>query len=292
MDNIQLLDDNVDVDVDLFPQKNNINAIFTVDSEWGKDNKFLTLQLLIQIQGFEDLLFVYYNSEHHELFEKNQSSYLSTYRKRMIELKQEEKQTTTPVFVSWDYKPNGEKMIFEDVLIKTSETLGFSSENLQNIQLNFFSSVVDLYHLFSISFIANLFSKKFKKTNYITKKNAHFGIFRCMNKKIILHDYSGLSKSLKGLLQIFNISHPLKGDELLKKNDMEQSLMNHFEVFLDYAILDVLSLAKVEQEILNIPFASISFFFVIILLFENIFRDLLLDSPPVSKFDCSSDFFF
>lgn len=214
------------------------NAVMTIDSEWGKDGKFLTLQLLVQIQGFDELLFVYYNSDHRELFERNQLIYLATYQKRMKELIQEEqKQFPNLIFVPWEYNPTEGKIIFEDVLIKICETLNFHSENLQDIQLNFFSSVVDLYHFFSISFIENLFSNQFKKINYITKKNAHFGIFRCMNKKIILHDYSGLSKSLKGLLQIFNISHPLKGDELLKKNDMEQSLMNHFEVFLDYAIL-------------------------------------------------------
>ena len=106
-------------------------------------------------------MFIYYNSDLREFFESNQPDYLSTYHERMKELKQ----TSVPVpfFVPWEYKPTEGKMIFEDVLIKTSETLGFHSDNLQNVQLNFFSSVVDLYHLFSISFIEKLFSNQLKK---------------------------------------------------------------------------------------------------------------------------------
>ena len=137
------------------------NAVMTIDSEWGKDGKFLTLQLLVQIQGFDELLFVYYNSDHRELFERNQLIYLATYQKRMKELIQEEqKQPPNPIFVPWEYNPTEGKIIFEDVLIKICETLNFHSENLQDIQLNFFSSVVDLYHLFSI-FRNYFFGKKF-----------------------------------------------------------------------------------------------------------------------------------
>ena len=63
-------------------EKEKIDAIFTIDSEWGKNEKFLTLQLFVQIRGYENLLFVYYNAEQKELFETNQKNYLLTYQKR------------------------------------------------------------------------------------------------------------------------------------------------------------------------------------------------------------------
>lgn len=161
-------------------EKEKIDAIFTIDSEWGKNEKFLTLQLFVQIRGYENLLFVYYNAEQKELFETNQKNYLLTYQKRIKN--EDEEEVPTPVFVPWNYNPTrtltlpgGEKqnqMIFEEVVSRISERLGFCSEDLLNIQLNFFSSVVDLYHLFSKEIIEPLFTNNFSfmRNNFVTKK--------------------------------------------------------------------------------------------------------------------------
>ena len=236
-------------DADTVPKNGEINAVFTIDSEWGKDESFLTLQILVQIRGHNNLLFVYFNADHQSVFDENQNQYFSGYHKRI-------KGSPTPVFVPWKYTQKGDNMIFNDVIIRISEKLGFTNQSINNIQLNFFFSVMDLYYLFSIDFISGLFEKKFKKIDYITKKNALFGIFYspCNTKKIILHDYSGLEKSLEGLLSVFNITHPLKSkgvSHLLQKDNMEYSLINQFETFLDYAILDVLTLSKVEYKIVE-----------------------------------------
>ena len=73
------------------------NLVFNIDSEWSKEDKMLTLQILIQVPNSKgkEFLFVYYNSDYKEHLEKNIYSYMRLYHKPV-----QTKNNLTPKFVS------------------------------------------------------------------------------------------------------------------------------------------------------------------------------------------------
>ena len=231
--------------------KSNDRMIVSVDAEWCKrrdENNLevechLTTQLLIQIPGHGERLFVYYNPRYIDIFEANISWYMRDFYETMPN------GTPTPKFIPMAV--NNETFLFEDLMTRIISELDVGEDAFQSVQINFFFSLRDLYYLFSESYISQFFSSNFKdKIGWITGKNAIFGkiLSRC-GRRITLQDYSGLSKSFAGLLSLLNIDHPLK--ESINKLDMERELVENFKSFLNYAILDVVTLARCEKKILS-----------------------------------------
>lgn len=231
--------------------KSNDRMIVSVDAEWCKrrdENNLevechLTTQLLVQIPGHGERLFVYYNPRYIDIFDANISRYMRDFYKTMPN------GTPTPKFIPMAV--NNETFLFEDLMTRIISELDVGEDAFQSVQINFFFSLRDLYYLFSESYISQFFSSNFKdKIGWITGKNAIFGkiLSRC-GRRITLQDYSGLSKSFAGLLSLLNIDHPLK--ESINKLDMERELVDNFETFLNYAILDVVTLARCEKKILS-----------------------------------------
>jgi len=236
-----------------------------IDSEF-QDDEFLTLQILVKTpQGVK--LFLYYNSLFTELFESRQETYLQTFEKSFPN-------SLFPIFVPWDYRKDTaevEEMIFFDLM----KRIGLVHENQENenlvdenevlkdenevlkflVQISFFYSLRDLYYLFSDSYIAQFFSKGFGKIDYITKKNSHFGKWNLEVKNskisIVLHDFYGLSSSgFENLLNTLGVKNNFKSSPL-KKSSMKTELIENFEVFVNYALADVISLAECEEKLLE-----------------------------------------
>ena len=225
-----------------------------IDSEF-QNEEFLTLQILGKTdEGVK--LFVYYNSEFTELFEKRKENYWLSFQNSFPN-------TPLPVFVSWDYKKENmklEEMIFYDFL----KRCGIVDENSEDrvlkflkflIQISFFYSLRDLYYLFSDVFISQFFSKGFGKNNFLTKKNSHFGKWNLEVKKckisVLLHDFYGLCTSgFDNLLKTLGVKNSFKSSPL-NKCCMKTELLEKFDVFLNYAIADVISLSQCEEKLIQ-----------------------------------------
>lgn len=240
-------------------------CIFNIDSEWGSDNVWLTCQVHVTIPKCGIMLFIYYNKNYQSLFDEKLSTYIQGFHQRM-KANGLKCFLPKPIFIPWEmnqsYKEteiqsiNYEKdevFIFDDVLERISSEFTLNLVNsFGNVQINFFYSLRDVYFLFSEKFIEILFKKSFEspKTDYITSKNAIFGRFiTYTGKRVTLHDYSGISSSFKNLLLLLSIPHPLKDE--LSKDCMEKELVDHFDLFLDYAVHDVLSLSMCEKKLIE-----------------------------------------
>jgi hypothetical protein len=97
--------------------------------------------------------------------------------------------------------------------------------------------------------------KGFGKIDYITKKNSHFGKWNLEVKNskisILLHDFFGLSSSgFENLLNTLGVKNNFKSSPL-KKSSMKTELIENFEVFVNYALADVISLAECEEKLLE-----------------------------------------
>lgn len=212
------------------------NLLFmSVDSEFEND-EFLTLQILLESKEGRKL-YVYYNSEHKELFETKKEGYLKSFRKSFRSFGN----CTLPTFIPWNYDPknlNVNSMIFYDLmernnLIKEQEdllgelnvlNLLEKKENLPEnylIQISFYYSLRDIYYLFSDFYISKYFTKSFGNTEFLTKKNSHFGKWNINTTpstprfSIVLHDFFGLSSSgYDNLLKMLDVKNPFKSSPL------------------------------------------------------------------------------
>ena len=224
-----------------------------IDSEFQND-EFLTLQILVKTsEGVK--LFLYYNSLFKGLVESRQETYFQTFEKSFPN-------SPFPIFVPWDYRKEiveVEEMIFFDLM----KRIGLVDEHHENenlvlkflVQISFFYSLRDLYYLFSDSYIPQFFSKGFGKSDFITKKNSHFGKWNLEVKNckisILLHDFFGLSSSgFENLLNTLGVKNNFKSSPL-KKSSMKTELIENFEVFVNYALADVISLAECEEKLLE-----------------------------------------
>ena len=116
------------------------------------------------------------------------------------------------------------------------------------VQISFYYSLRDVYYLFSDLYISKYFTKSFRNTEFLTKKNSHFGKWNINTTpstpcfSILLHDFYGLSSSeYDNLLKMLDVKNPFKSSPL-NKSAMKTELIENFDLFLNYAIADVISL--------------------------------------------------
>lgn len=127
-----------------------------------------------------------------------------------------------------------------------------------NVQIQFYYSMKDVYALFNKPFIASFFKQKRpQKPNqcFIVQEGCYKGSFKTLwNEKSItfkLKDLAGYERSgLKKLLNVCNVTNPVKND-FEDKSIMSFHFQNTPSKFVIYGIYDVLTTSEVVPNLLK-----------------------------------------
>jgi hypothetical protein len=183
-----------------------------VDTEWGSDEKYLSLQVFIP----ERKLLIFYSLKKYEtIVNDSLESLILENQKPFPDCRQ--------MYRFVDSLEN--VALFDDVLFLLKEFYDFSKYSKIKVELEFYYAIRDLYPVFGTYFITDLMSEKFGKKNYITSKRCLFGSFDWNSEAEItppvtihLKDlYGWVNTGLNDLFFVANIPNSSKNDEDMNK---------------------------------------------------------------------------